>query len=78
LVNGGITHDALVNGGIIHNALVRYTGKFIRESIQRRRLYRILPSTNDVFEIHTAKHVRIVMWIRRYVFVDDGKKWGYL
>ena len=50
----------LVNGEITRNALVGYAEKFIRESIQRGRLYRILPSTNDVFEIHTPKHVRIV------------------
>ena len=50
----------LVNGEIIHDALVGYEEKFTRESIQRGRLYRILPSNNDVFEIHTPKHVRIV------------------
>ena len=50
----------LVNGDIKHEALVGYAEKFIRESIQRGRLYRILPSTNDVFEIHTPKHIRIV------------------
>ena len=50
----------LVNGEITHNALVGYAEKFMKESIQRGRLYRIFPSTNDVFEIHTPKHVRIV------------------
>ena len=49
----------LVNGDIKHEALVGYAEKFIREAIQLGRLYRILPSTNDVFEIHTTKNVRI-------------------
>ena len=52
-------YERRVNGEITHDALVGYAEKFIRESIQRGRLYRILPP-NDVFEIHTSKHVRIV------------------
>ena len=41
-VNGetSVAHIGLVNGEITHHALVGYAEKFIRESIQRGRLYR--------------------------------------
>ena len=66
----------LVNGEITHNALVGYVEKFIRESIQCGRPYRIFPSTNDVFEIHNPKHVRIVYVDKKICTCGQWKDMG--